>query len=73
MNPTIRQIVEEYLKANGYGGLYGHLCCCEVDGLMPCLNHLVGECSAGYLVEYKDGKECPCGEGCDWHVEEKKK
>ena len=33
---TVREIVTEYLKANGYDGLAGEECGCWLHDLMPC-------------------------------------
>jgi len=36
---TVKKIVENYLRKNGYDGLYAEECGCCLDDLMPC-----GEC-----------------------------
>ena len=46
--PTVREIVTEYLKANGYDGLYGFECGCAIDDLFPCGEPCLS-CSPGYL------------------------
>lgn len=67
---SIRDIVREYLKTNGYDGLYNpETCACEVDALMPCDEPSMGECSPGYKVS---GCEEWCGMGCPWHITAKK-
>lgn len=33
---TVRKIVKDYLKANGYAGLAGDECGCSLDDLAPC-------------------------------------
>jgi hypothetical protein len=53
---TVKQIVKEYLTANGYDGLFSDYweCNCSLSDLMPC--GLDSEtCEAGYSV--------PCGRG----------
>lgn len=60
-NPMLGKIVDEWLRANGYDGLYNEgECACSVGDLMPC-----GEpsefCTAGY------NQPCTCGEH-DWHI-----
>ena len=46
----VKEIVEEYLKANGYDGLFVEDCCaCELDDLFPC-HEYCGECIAGYKL-----------------------
>ncbi len=73
-NPTLKKITKEWLIANGYDGLYNDCgdCGCEVDDLMPCSEWMNQNCTAGYKVEYKTGEECPCGEGCPWHIQANK-
>jgi len=49
---NIKQIVEAWLKANGYGGLCNTDCCydgcgCLLDDLMPC-DYASQHCQAGY-------------------------
>jgi hypothetical protein len=48
---TVREIVEEYLKAHGYGGLCnGYLGCgCVVGDLMPCEMDTQHDCEPGYI------------------------
>ena len=67
---TVREIVQAYLKEHGYDGLYhaGGECGCELDKLMPeCDGCEVAACRPGYKT---DG--CHCGEGCDFHIQERK-
>jgi hypothetical protein len=68
-NPGIREIVKVWLEANGCDGLmHSYYCCeCKLDELMAC-EEPEADCIPGYLKEYKDG-ECPCGEGCSWHIQ----
>jgi len=54
MNKTVKEIVKEWLVANGYGGLYSDDfdvvdCTCALDDLMPC-DCPTPRCSAGYTV-----------------------
>jgi len=45
------QIVEEYLKANGFDGLWNDSeCGCSVDDLAPC-NESFSRCKPGHLIE----------------------
>lgn len=65
---TIKEIILEYLKANGYDGLYHWTgCACKVDDLMPCDACSIDGCQPGHLLP------CPpeCGEH-DWHIGDKK-
>ena len=36
MTKTVREIVREYLVANGYDGLCNDECGCDLDDFMPC-------------------------------------
>ena len=58
----IRQIVEQWLRANNYDGLCSEDCGCEVDDLMPC-GEYVNDCEAGYKVPCPGGDDCPIGGG----------
>lgn len=63
---SCRDIVKEYLVANGYDGLYCDECSCLPDDLFPCGGSggdWILDCTAGYKI---DG--CTCGEGCDFHT-----
>lgn len=62
---TIQGIVEQWLKTNGYDGLYcPSECACRVGDLMPCSEPGTA-CIAGVLATC-DGS---CGEGgCDFHI-----
>lgn len=58
---TLKEIVEQYLKAHGYDGLChpDGECSCETGDLWPCDNPM-DDCFAGVYVE--------CGgEGCEGH------
>jgi len=67
MNPTVHEIVESWLRQNGYHGLYldAQECGCFVDDLMPCVG-VVDVCRAGYR-----GKQIIDGEDVDVVVAEK--
>ena len=47
---NVVEIVEEWLKENGYDDLYRRcgICYCEVDELMPC-GQIDGDCTAGHI------------------------
>lgn len=59
---NIQTITLEYLKANGFDGLYNPgLCACKRDDLMPCDQPSIDECHPGYLqpqeqAEYGEGE-----------------
>lgn len=61
---TVKEIVIEHLKANGYDGLFNEWdkCACKLDDFIPCPAEKVIDCEAGYL------KPCDCGEDCDFHI-----
>jgi len=65
----VHKIVRNYLKDNGYSGLYYDDCGCEVDNLFPC-DAPCALCKPGYKVM--------CTENCDhdglfadgdWHIQ----
>jgi hypothetical protein len=61
---NVRQIVEKYLKDNGYDGLFSEYeCACSFDDFMPCsgTNDMLHECEAGHKFP------CDCGEH-DYHI-----
>ncbi len=60
--PTVKEIITQYLKDNGYDGLYNGEgpCGCLAEDLFPC-GEMFDECSPGYKGA------CNCGE-CDWHI-----
>lgn len=57
-NKTVKDIVKEYLKENGYDGLYNEAgdCACKLDNLFVC-DQVGTECSAGYLQPSDDDSE----------------
>ena len=59
---NLREIVKNWLKENGYEGLAGDNCGCELDDLMPCEQPGI-ECQPGYK------NICPGADKCD-HSEE---
>lgn len=54
---NVKEIVAEYLMAEGYDGLFNDDadCCCAVDDLFPC-NCYEASCKPGYRI--------PCNAGC---------
>jgi hypothetical protein len=52
---TFRDIVVKWLTANGYDGLYGDECGCDISDIMPC-GEFGSECKAGYKMP------CDCGD-----------
>jgi hypothetical protein len=62
---TVNEIIMQYLKSNGYDGLFSEdNCACSLEDLIPCCNSdWVLSCQAGYK------HPCPsdCGEH-DYHI-----
>jgi len=50
MSKTVGDIVKEYLQNNGYSGLCGDDCVCELDDLFLC-GEIDFDCVAGYKSE----------------------
>ena len=50
---NVRQIVEKYLRENGYNGLAGDDCGCDLIDLMPC-DGTCETCEAGHKILVKD-------------------
>jgi hypothetical protein len=69
VNKTVSEIIESYLKENGFDGLYNYdyECGCELGDIFTCGGEMVGGCKPGYKTK------CTCGEeNCDWHITETK-
>ncbi len=69
---TVIEIVESYLKSNGFNGLYyleSDRCACLLNDLAPC-GEITADCQAGYKTP---GCVLGCSiGGCDFHVGPKK-
>lgn len=64
---TIKEIVEKYLKDNGFDGLYcGDECACGTNDLMPC-GEPIADCKAGYYCKC-DPETCTADGDCDFHI-----
>jgi hypothetical protein len=66
---TVKEIVAEYLKSNGYDGLCNEICGCGLEDFMPCgdsENHIceIHGCEPAYRIEL-GSPEC-----VDWACEE---
>lgn len=65
---NVKEILEEYLKANGFDGLAGDECGCFIGDLVPCDNDPSG-CVPGHKIvctaemAYKCDRACWCKEG----------
>lgn len=64
---NVKQIVEQWLRANNFDGLCTIDCGCEVNDLMPCREY-AHDCQAGYKVPCPGGEACYVGGGCDFHI-----
>ena len=72
---VVAQIVEEYLKRNGFDGLYNFFepCGCKLGDLMPCSDDC-SACKPGYKVDCTE----KCSEEHDgfgvggWHIQAEK-
>ncbi len=69
---TIKQIIKEWLGKNGYDGLTGEECGCQLSDLMPCNDPNIFLCEAGYKVPCPGEEYCEAGGGCEWHISTKK-
>ena len=71
-NKTVKDIVKEYLKANGYDGLYNDAvdCACKGDQLF-CCGEVGMECKAGCLQPSDDDSEYEFVIGPTNHKKEK--
>lgn len=67
-NPDLSEIVADFLRSNGYGGLFrDSTCACSLDDLMPC-DYPSPYCEAGYRFECgkcADQPECENGRDYD--------
>ena len=67
---TLKEIAVEWLKGHGYEGLYGEICGCKLDDLMPC-GEPGEDCEAGHIVPCPGPGKCEADGDCDWHVGKK--
>lgn len=58
---TVKEIVVDYLRKNGYDGLCGDSCGCGIDDLFPC-DYLVADCTTAYQ---HCCKKCPDAVNCE--------
>ena len=66
---SVRDIVQTWLVANKYDGLYSpHLdCACETSDLFPCEAEGVDRCRPGVKVECTPD-DCELDGSCNWHI-----
>lgn len=53
MSYEVIEIIEEWLKDEGYEGLYALDCGCEIGNIAPCGNINLTNCKAGVKVHIK--------------------
>jgi hypothetical protein len=68
---TVKEIIEKYLKDNGYVGLYCDECCCDIENLMCCTGFYDSgprsDCMPGYKCEC-DPETCLADGDCEYHI-----
>jgi len=73
---TVKEIVKQWLEANGYDGLCNDIfeCGCELNDLMPCQEDVRDDCAAGHkvLFDRSEDDSLPTWGG-DWVIQEGKK
>lgn len=58
------EIIEKFLKENGYDGLFNvedDFCCCEVGSIAGECGVILADCYAGHAVPVEDGYQWECG------------
>lgn len=71
---TVKEIVEKWLKDNGYDGLWsenGECGCALGENFMGCDCTGVDECSSGFKTKC-DPETCPASGHCEYHIGPKK-
>jgi hypothetical protein len=61
---TVKEIVADYLKKNGYDGLCRDWCGCGLDDIMPCSDEIRHNCRPAYAKTQKCS-ECDSYDSCD--------
>lgn len=59
---TVREILVKYLTDNGFGGLVGDECGCDLNDLCPCDGSML-DCQPAYSVPCTGCGECDGYEG----------
>lgn len=60
----IRKIVEQWLRVNGYDGLAGDGCGCQISELFCCEYPDMDGCQPGYKITCPGADMCPISEDC---------
>ncbi len=66
---TVKEIVKKYLEDNGYDGLCGEECGCDLPDIFAC--EYAVDCEPGYKVPCIP-ETCPADGDCPWHISPKK-
>lgn len=67
---TVKEIVVDYIKTNGFDGLCGENCGCGLDDLMPCSSWdgSAQDCKPAYKIKAKCSE---CGNQCEGYDDER--
>jgi hypothetical protein len=68
---TVREIIENYLKENGYDGLCSDECGCQIGDLCPCESYMFN-CVPGYLHKCDENCDHEFAYITDWHISTEK-
>lgn len=52
---TVKKIIEDFLKENGFDGLCAFECGCRIGDLAPCGGCNILDCAPGFLVVNDNG------------------
>ena len=63
---NVEDIVVEWLRQNGYDGIYSDECGCAIEDFAPC-GEMCLDGAPGHKVP------CDCENGCDYHIVPKKR
>lgn len=68
-NPTVSDIVRDWLLSHGYDGLFSNEgeCACLANDLFPC-GYTPRDCEAGYKMPCPNPDECEYGPEDHWHI-----
>jgi len=69
-NPTVREILDQWLTENGYDGLYTDECGCVVGDLAPCGEPCSFGCRAGHRIPCNP-ETCRADGDCHNHIGKK--
>ncbi len=61
---ALREIIKKYLDDNGFDGLCGDECGCQIGELFPCEVPDVDGCQPGYKTKCQGIEKCPYTKEC---------